>query len=203
AATKLILLNDTVTDFVGTDGGAIQVDGNKDDVGTSADAVLELRNTVINGGGLGKLNVDGQLIVTSGLTSTIENFGGTDFTIDGLLQVDDTAAATKLILLNDTVTDFVGTDGGAIQVDGNKDDVGTSADAVLELRNTVINGGGLRNLNVDGQLIVTSRLTSTIENFGGTDFTIDGLLQVDDTAAATKLILLNDTLPDFVGTAAL
>ena len=81
-----------------------------------------------------------------------------------------TDTSTSLLLLNDTLNDFVGSQGGKIQVDGTHDGSGTGG-ATLELQNTTIDGGGaITNpavFNIDGLLEVptapppTSSRTST------------------------------------------
>src|SRR5437868_11934492 len=57
-----------------------------------------------------------------------------------------------------------------IQVDGNKDGLANAADSILELQNTIIDGGtnGLTQpavFTIDGQLNVTASANNTIENF--------------------------------------
>src|SRR5207245_7029497 len=49
ANSTLLLLNDTLSDFVTSQGGKIQVDGAANGTGTGS--TLELQNTTINGGG--------------------------------------------------------------------------------------------------------------------------------------------------------
>src|SRR5581483_6845601 len=188
----------TLTDYVGTQGGLIQVDGNKDGEGTAAgNSTLDLQHTTIDGGSnngvtsAAVFNIDGLLRVdgTAG-NSTIENF--TSFTSDGELLV---TAGVTLTLLNDTLTDYVGAQGGLIVVDGLGNGTGTGS--VLELQSTTINGGGAIThpavLNVKGLLEADSATLNTIENFTAGNFTNDGELLV--TAGAT-LTLLNDTLTD-------
>src|SRR6185295_18528303 len=170
------LLNLTLNDFNGTDDGTIQVDGDKDGAADATDAILELQNATIDGGSLGRLNVDGQLLVTDTATNVIKNFTPGQFSNDGWLQVADTNAGTKLTLLNLTLNDFNGTDDGTIQVDGDNDGAADATDAILELQNATIDGGSLGRLNVDGQLLVTDTATNVIKNFTPGQFTNDGWL---------------------------
>ena len=74
---SLLLLNDTLTDYVGSQGGTIQVDGT--DNGSGTGSMLELQNTTIDGGGAitnpAVFNIDGMLEVpTSATANIIENF---------------------------------------------------------------------------------------------------------------------------------
>ena len=200
--SSLLLLNDTLNDFVGTQGGTIQVDGTADGSGGGTSSTLELQNTTINGGTYGIFNIDGLLKADGGAANPniIENFDLTGpFTNDGEILV--TGTNSSLLLLNDTLNDFVGTQGGTIQVDGTADGSGGGTSSTLELQNTTINGGTYGIFNIDGLLKADGGAANPniIENFDLTGpFTNDGEILV--TGTNSSLLLLNDTLNDFVGT---
>ena len=137
------------------------------------------------------------LLRADGGSDTIENFSTAgDFTNDGELQVSN--AGTVLTLKNDQLQDFIGSQGGYIQVVGTGNGTGVTASnsATLDLTgNTTIDGGGtLTNpamFTVSG-LLETTAAATTIENFstaGG--FTNDGELLV---SSGTVLTLNNDQL---------
>src|SRR5207302_191583 len=83
--TKLTLLNDTLDDYFGTTGGAIQVDKH------TTGSTLELQNTTIDGGHHGAINVDGLIEATAGTANIIKNFDLGNFTVDGKLLVKDSS----------------------------------------------------------------------------------------------------------------
>src|SRR5207249_5569587 len=105
----------THADYVGSQGGLIQVAGAANGTGTGA--TLELQTTTINGGGAitnpAVFNIQGKLEADSG-ANTIENFTAGNFTNDGELLV--TGNSTTLTLLDDTLTDYVATQGAIIVV---------------------------------------------------------------------------------------
>src|SRR5262249_60434360 len=73
---------------------------------------------------------------TSGATSIIENFAAGRFTSNGELLV---TASSSLTLVSDTLSNFVSTQGGKIQIDGTAN--GSGAGATLTLQNTTIDSG--------------------------------------------------------------
>ena len=168
--SSLLLLNDTLNDYVSSQGGKIQVDGTHDGSGTGG-ATLELQNTTIDGGGAitnpAVFNIDGLLKVDNATANTIENFdaaAGT-FTNDGELLVADTSS---LLLLNDTLNDYVGSQGGTIQVDGTPTAAAPAAPrsscrtppstAARAITNPAV-------FNIDGMLKADNATANTIENF--------------------------------------
>ena len=167
----LHLINDLVNDFVGGQGGTIQVDGTADGSGGGTSSTLQLKASTIDdgAGSLGKLNNDGLLETTSGSSNLIENFSAAgSFTNDGKLLV--TNSGTVLTLTNDVLENYNGatdTKGGAIQVDGTADGSGGGTSSTLQLKASTIDDGtgSLGKLNNDGLLETTSGSSNLIENF--------------------------------------
>ena len=185
ANSSLLLLNDTLDDYNGSNPGAIQVD---------AGSTLELQDSTIDGNAPtvtgATFNIDGTLTVDNAtVDNIIENFAAGTFTNDGTIQV---IANSSLLLLNDTLDDYNGSNPGAIQVD---------AGSTLELQDSTIDGNAPTvtgaTFNIDGTLTVdNATVDNIIENFAAGTFTNDGTIQV---IANSSLLLLNDTLDDYNG----
>src|SRR5439155_18037790 len=99
--------------------------------------------------------------------STISNLALGNFTNDGTIEV---AAAAKLLLDTDTLTNELGAANGTVKVD---------ATGELDLKTSTIDQGIVTNL---GQLTATVG-NSTISNLALGNFTNDGTIEV---AAASK-----------------
>ena len=188
--SSLLLLNDTLNDYVGSQGGMIQVDGTHDGSGTGA--TLELQNTTIDGGTIDNAGLIQGIVGASFIdNANINNFGsgfidanGVNFTIDpSTITNDGTLEATNggtLVLSQDNVTNT-----GTVLVDA-------TTGSTLDLTGSdTINGGQINNAG----LIKVTGTGNLIENeTGGTNsFTNTGTLEVAGTLTLTSDLVTNNS----------